>query len=116
MAQAAGLAVNQSTWDQLDQLHQQHSADESMSGLVYMQVQAIHQVLGESMVSAGLTAESLSEAVRQHVAAGLSMETLHVTVQRVRSNGDGVLAGSRHQPKGEVAQQQSEQPPTRQVS
>ena len=56
------------------------------------------------MVSAGLTAESLSEAVRQHVAAGLSMETLHVTVQRMRSNGDDVLAGSRHQPKGEVAQ------------
>ena len=44
------------------------------------------------------------------------METLHVTVQRMRSNGDDVLAGSRHQPKGEVAQQQSEQPPTRQVS
>ena len=38
MAQAAGLAVDQSTWDQLDQLHQQHSADESMSGLMYMQV------------------------------------------------------------------------------
>ena len=62
IAQAAGIAVEQSTWDQLDQLHQQHSTDESMSGLVYMQVQAIHRVLGEGMVSAGLTAEILSGA------------------------------------------------------
>ena len=86
MAPAAGLAVDQLAWDQLDQLHQQHSIDESMSGLVYimMQAQAIHRVLGESMVSVGLTAEGISEVVRRHAAAGLSMRTLNETVRRVR--------------------------------
>ena len=73
--------MDQSTWDQLDQPHQQHSTDESMSGLVYMQAQAIHRVLGESMVSVGLTAKGISEVVRRHAAAGLSMRTLNETVR-----------------------------------